>query len=249
MQTITSRLGGILIALATALAILAIVMPLFLNPIWVAFEQGRSEAAAWTGFAEPDLRAVTDSILADLVMGPPDFDATVAGTPVLDAREQAHMRDVRSVFIGFFALTAITVIGALAVVLRRGHTNRAATWRSVRQGALALIIALVLIGGFAVIAFDVVFEVFHEIFFAGGSYTFDPATEKLVQLFPFQFWQETAMLLGVVAIVVAAVVALVAQRRLMRARRAEAAAALEPAAADGAAEAALPRAGASGDVG
>ena len=81
MQTITSRLGGILIALATALAILAIVMPLFLNPIWVAFEQGRSQAAAWTGFAEPDLRAVTDSILADLVMGPPDFDATVAGTP------------------------------------------------------------------------------------------------------------------------------------------------------------------------
>ena len=247
MQTITSRLGGILIALATALAILAIVMPLFLNPIWVAFEQGRSQAAAWTGFAEPDLRAVTDSILADLVIGPPDFDAALAGTPVLDAREQAHMRDVRSVFIGFFALTAITVIGALAVVLRRGQTKRAATWRSVRQGALALIIALVLIGGFAVIAFDVLFEVFHEIFFAGGSYTFDPATEKLVQLFPFQFWQETAMLLGVVAIAVAAVVALVAQRNLTRARQAEAA--MEPAAAAGPGEATLPTAGASGDAG
>jgi len=248
VHTIRGRLGGILIALATALAILAIVMPLFLNPVWVGFEQGRSEAAAWTGFAEPDLRAVTDSILADLVFGPPAFDAQVAGTTVLDERERAHMRDVRTVFMGFFAVTALAVVGALVVVIRRGRAHRAATWRSIRQGALALIIALVLLGGFAVIAFDVVFEVFHEIFFAGGSYTFDPATEKLVQLFPFQFWQETALLLGVVAIVVAAIVAVIAHLRLERARRAEAAVASTDASIPAGAPLAS-RGEAAGDVG
>ena len=78
-----------------------------------------------------------------------------------------------------------------------------------------------LVGGFAVISFDILFEVFHEIFFPGGTYTFDPATERLVQLFPFQFWQETAMALGVVAIVVAAVVAIVAHRRMVRAQRSD----------------------------
>jgi integral membrane protein (TIGR01906 family) len=246
VQTIGGRLGGILIALGTALAILAIVMPLFLNPLWVAFEQGRSQAAAWTGFAESDLRAVTDSILADLVVGPPAFDVQLAGATVLDAREQAHMRDVRAVFIGFFAVAAIAVLGAIAVIVRRGRTRRAATWRSVRQGAIALIIALVLVGGFAVIAFDVVFEVFHEIFCAVGSYTFDPATEKLVQLFPFEFWQETALLLGVVAILVASIVAIVAHRRLAHARRAEAADASPGLGAI--AEAATASRGAPGDV-
>lgn len=70
MAAIAHRLGSFVISLATALAILAIVMPLFLNPVWVAFEQDRSQAAAWTGFSPTDLRAATDAILADLVFGP-----------------------------------------------------------------------------------------------------------------------------------------------------------------------------------
>jgi integral membrane protein (TIGR01906 family) len=217
VQTIRAGAGGFLIALATALAILAIVMPLFLNPIWVAFEQGRSEAAAWTGFAEPDLRAATDSILADLVLGPPDFDVEVSGAAVLDERERSHMRDVRTVFMGFFAITLVAVVAAGVVIARRGGRDRAASWRSVRTGALGLIVALVVVGGFAFVSFDVLFELFHQLFFPGGSYTFDPATERLVQLFPFLFWQETAMVLGAVAIVVAIVVAVIAHRRARRA--------------------------------
>ena len=70
-----------------------------------------------------------------------------------------------------------------------------------------------LLGGFAVIAFDVLFELFHVLFFPSGSYAFDPSTERLVQLFPFAFWQETAMLVGVVAAIVAGIVAIVAHRR------------------------------------
>ncbi len=93
-----------LIGLATALAIVAVTLPLFLNPVWVAFEQGRAQATAWTGFTEPELRAATDAILADLVFGPPDFDVAVNGAPVLNERERGHMRDVRGVFIGFFAV-------------------------------------------------------------------------------------------------------------------------------------------------
>ena len=68
----------------------------------------------------------------------------------------------------------------------------------------------------SLVAFDTLFEVFHQLFFAGGSYTFDPATERLVQLFPFAFWQESAVALGVVAIVVAIVVAVFAERHAGR---------------------------------
>jgi uncharacterized membrane protein len=63
------------------------------------------------------------------------------------------------------------------------------------------------------------------LFFAGGSYTFDPRTERLVQLFPFTFWQETAIAVGVVSAVLAILVAAVATRRLSRATAAVQAAA------------------------
>jgi integral membrane protein (TIGR01906 family) len=216
VERLGTRLADLVIAVATGLGILALVLPLFLNPVWVGFEQGRAEAAAWTGFAEGDLRLATDSVLSDLVIGPPDFDVEVGGVQVLNEREQAHMRDVRTVFIGFFALSLAIVAGAAVISARRGRSEAARTWQAIRTGALGLIVVLIAAGGAAVLAFDLLFEVFHRLFFAGGSYTFDPLTERLVQLFPFQFWQETAMAVGIVAIVAAAIVAVIAHRRLER---------------------------------
>jgi integral membrane protein (TIGR01906 family) len=207
VRTLRDRAATTLIAVATALGIVAIVMPLFLNPIWVAFEQGRAEASAWSGFTESDLRAATDAILADLVFGPPAFDVQVDGATVLNERERGHMRDVRTVFLGFFALAIGLGVAAVAVATRRRRAgDGASTWRAIRGGAIGLIVVLLVGGLLSVVTFDLLFEVFHRIFFAGGSYTFDPATERLVQLFPFRFWQETAMALGAVCIVVAGLV-------------------------------------------
>jgi len=214
VRTPLSRLADLEIGVATALAIVAVTIPLFLNPVWVSFEQGRARAGAWTGFAPADLRSATDAILADLVIGPPDFDVTVDGTPVLNARERGHMRDVRGVFIGFFGVALAVAAVALVVSARRDAADRRASWVAVRGGAVGLVIVLLVAGGVALVAFDALFETFHRLFFPGGSYTFDPSTERLVQLFPFRFWQETAIAVGVVSVAIAAVVALVANRRL-----------------------------------
>jgi len=211
-----SRLADIEIGIATAFAIVAVTIPLFLNPVWVSFEQGRAQAAAWTGFAPADLRAATDAILADLVVGPPDFDVAVEGTAVLNERERGHMRDVRGVFIGFFAVALVLTAGAIAIAARGDTTGRRASWAAARGGAVGLVVVLVVAGAVAVVAFDALFETFHRLFFPGGSYTFDPSTDRLVQLFPFRFWQETAIAVGIVSVIVAAVVAGVASRRLAR---------------------------------
>ena len=214
MRSPLSRLADIEIGIATAFAIVAVTIPLFLNPVWVSFEQGRAQAAAWTGFAPADLRAATDAILADLVVGPPDFDVAVDGTAVLNERERGHMRDVRGVFIGFFAVALVLTAGAIAIAARRETAGRRASWVAVRGGAVGLVVVLVVAGAVAVVAFDALFETFHRLFFPGGSYTFDPSTDRLVQLFPFRFWQETAIAVGIVSVIVAAVVAGVASRRL-----------------------------------
>jgi integral membrane protein (TIGR01906 family) len=124
------------------------------------------------------------------------------------------MRDVRGVFIGFFAIAAVAAASAVAIVLARRADGRLATWRAVRAGAVGLVAGLVIAGAVAVVAFDALFEAFHRLLFAGGSYTFDPGTDRLVQLFPFQFWQETAIAVGAVAIVAALIVAVIAQRRV-----------------------------------
>ena len=52
MRSPLSVLADVWIGLATALAILAVTIPFFLNPAWVGFEQARSQATAWTGFSE-----------------------------------------------------------------------------------------------------------------------------------------------------------------------------------------------------
>ena len=169
----------------------------FLSPPWVSFEQGRAQADLWTGFTPAELNAATGAILSDLVFGPPSFDVAVNGQPVLNEREQAHMRDVRGVFAGF-ALLAIVAAAGLVVAYAgaRRSATRSAGGAAVRAGALGTIVGVVVGGVIVFFAFDAAFEVFHRLFFAGGTYLFDPATDRLVQLFPFKFWDETTMVVG-----------------------------------------------------
>jgi len=216
VNALAGRLLSPLLSLATAVVIVTLAVLAFMTPQWVAFEQGRANATAWTGYSTEELRVATVAILADLVFGPPDFDVEVRGEPVLVERERGHMRDVRSVFVGLWVLAAVSVVVLAAAALRG---DRHATWRAVRRGAFVLTGVIVALGVVALVAFDALFEAFHTIFFPAGSYTFDPATERLVQLFPFQFWQETAVVVGIVIIALALIVATVAGRRAPATRR------------------------------
>lgn len=196
---------SLLVAVATMVVITGIAVGLFLNPWWVAFEQGRTGAAELTGYRPDQVRVVTESILRDLVLGPPDFAQAVDGQAVFDAREQGHMRDVRDVFVGF---GAVVLLAALLLVNAR-LASRGQTWfrRAMGWGASVLGVAVVAGGIVAAVAFDRAFEIFHELFFPGGSYTFDPATERLVQLFPIAFWEETTISVGVVILLLSALIA------------------------------------------
>jgi integral membrane protein (TIGR01906 family) len=201
----TRALLATLVAIATILVIVAVAIALFLNPLWVGFEQDRTGAAGLTGFTREQVHEVTGGILHDLVIGPPAFDQVVDGAPALNARERSHMIDVRGVFIAFGGLA---LLGALTLVNAR-IASRGATWfrRSVGAGATVLA-ALVLVGGVIVaVAFDQAFEVFHRLFFAGGTYTFDPRTDRLVQLFPDAFWAETSIAIGAAILAICALVA------------------------------------------
>ena len=200
-----------LVAILVPIVVVAVAILPFLTPAWVGFEQGRADSVGWTGFPEPVLRRVTDEILHDLVVGPPTFGSTVDGVPVLDGREVQHMRDVRSVFAAF-ALVAIAAAVAL-LLLGVATRPRTAFWRGLFVGGIATIAVVAVAGVVVVVAFDAAFEVFHRLFFAAGSYTFDPRSERLVQLFPDRFWFETSAAVGIVIVALAAGVAWLGRAR------------------------------------
>jgi hypothetical protein len=203
-----------LIAAATALVLLGGSIVPFLNPVYVRFEQDRTGAATWTGYSVAQLDQVTGAILGDLVLWRGDFGVALDGRPVLQPPEVDHMVDVRGVFAGFFALVLAAVV-VLVVAFRRarGTEGKAAAWRSVASGAGGLAIGIAVVSTFTLLAFEAAFEVFHRLFFSAGSYTFDPRTDKLVQLFPEAFWSETAIFVGAVVLVAAIATWWVARRR------------------------------------
>ena len=79
-------------------------------------------------------------------------------------------------------------------------------------GAKLLAVGTVAIGIAFALAFDTAFTLFHELLFPAGSWTFDPATDRLVQLFPYQFWTETSVAIAVVGLLLATGTWLVARR-------------------------------------
>jgi integral membrane protein (TIGR01906 family) len=182
----------------------------FLNPIWVGFDQDRSNVAGLTGYTHAQVSQVTGSILSDLVFGPPEFDVTVNGTPVLDERERSHMADVRTVLLdlGLVALLAAATLAAIGLASRGARWF----WRAVRAGGVILAGGVIVVGLAFAVFFDQAFGLFHAIFFPPGTYLFDPRSERLVQLFPDQFWSETSVALAGAALILAVTVAAGADR-------------------------------------
>ena len=218
-----NRLGGWLVAAAAAVVILGVSVAPFLIPAVVRFEQDRAGVAELTGFRPIQLDRATDALLGDLVLWRGSFELQYSdlGYPmefggaqfVLNDAERAHMRDVRNVFTGFWLLIAAAVV-VLAVASRRARDteSRAALWRAEGNGARALAIGIAAAGVVAILAFEAAFEVFHRLFFSSGSYTFDPARDRLVQLFPMQFWSDISIAVGAVALVLSLLTVWIAHR-------------------------------------
>ncbi len=191
--------ASVAVGAATIVSLVGVAIGLFFNPAWVAFEQGRTAAALWTGYPPATLRAVTDAVLREVYVGPGTFAQAVDGVAVFNARERSHMADVHGIVVAFFVL----VLVAIAVVVAGGFLARGAGWywRAVARGAAILAVGAVVVGIAFALAFDQAFSLFHDLLFPSGTWTFDPATDRLVQLFPYDFWTETSVAIAAVGLV------------------------------------------------
>ncbi len=207
-----------LVALATPVVIVLIMVRLVMNPLFLQWEYNRpgfpedrygftnEDRMRWAPVAVEYLLNDADiSYLADL-----RFDN---GQPLYNARELSHMVDVKMVVQR--ALTLLTL--ALLLLVALGVWAWRAGWLEIyRQGLVRggwLTVFLLLTVLLTVLfTFGVFFTTFHNIFFAEGTWTF-LYSDTLIRLFPERFWQDIAILIGGGSLALGLVLALGLRKR------------------------------------
>ena len=203
----------VLVGVGTALTILGVSVAVLLNPIYIHAALDGSGSAGLLGMTRQATHAVSDRTIGELVFGPATFAFSVVpgGPRFYDAAEASHLHDASNLLHLFLALTGAGLVVLLATLLP--HRRDPGAWRAVQAGSAALAGFIVAVGIFFAVAFDAAFTLFHEIFFPQGNWSFNPATERMVQLYPTAFWELISMTLALVVLVLCAATWLVARAR------------------------------------
>jgi integral membrane protein (TIGR01906 family) len=198
-----------LLALAAAALTIATATAIFLTPPVVHLLLRVSDAPAALGVEPAMAEALSDALVGDLLTDG-TFDAPLGDAPLLSAEERAHLVDVG----GLLRAVLIAGLGGLLVLALARHRRRAWLRVAIRDGALLIAGGALAAAAAFALAFDATFSFFHGLFFAAGTWTFNPATDRLVQLYPERFWILAALLFCVSL----AAISLISYRRTVRAR-------------------------------
>ncbi len=210
-----SSVASAVTAISTALLILGLAVVLMLTPVYIHAALDDAGSAALLGVTPEQAHDLSDRTVRELVFGPAAFVFPMeqGGPSFYDAAEAGHLRDARAVLYGFLAAVVAALVVLAAGVVRSGRV--APFWRAVSRGALGLAAAFAIVGALFLVAFDAAFTLFHEVFFPGGNWSFDPRTEHMVQLYPIPFWERTTTVLGALAIVLGLAVWWLARHRAL----------------------------------
>ncbi|MCY7419164.1 MAG: DUF1461 domain-containing protein [Chloroflexi bacterium] len=197
--------GGTIV-ISIALALLPLLTSWVMHPTLDA-----AQAAAWLQTDAVTAHGLSDRTVSELVFGPATFAfAGPDGAAMYDTAEVDHLRDARTLLWLMFGLAVLAALGIILAMVRSADPGRIVA--AVGLGGAVTAIGVVVIGVVGVLAFEPLFELFHQVAFPGGNWAFDPSTERLVQLYPYAFWQLIAAALGLFAAVMGVVVWLVARR-------------------------------------
>jgi integral membrane protein (TIGR01906 family) len=132
--------------------------------------------------------------------------------PLFTPREVIHMRDVKHLVRAVFALQTAALSYVALYAVARLLAQRRAAWaglaRLCRMSALGTLAAGVAFGVTTLVGFDRLFVRFHQLSFSNDFWMLDPLQDRLVQMFPFDFWLvSTVILVGLTIVEVLALLA------------------------------------------
>lgn len=224
MIPIGEAVRRLLFAVASAALLLATTLVFFLLPPVVHLLLGLSGSAAVLGTDAATAHRLSDSLVFDLLRAG-DFSVQYGGQALLSAAERSHLVDVGALLrtvLGAGAAGALFLSGALLRLrvleggVRAGLRNR--IWRSLADGAVLIALAAFLAGVALTLSFESTFSFFHSLVFAAGTWTFDPATDRLILLYPDAFWMLATLSFCATLVTLCAAALLVSRRASRRVR-------------------------------
>ncbi len=126
---------------------------------------------------------------------------------LFNARETAHLADVRGLFQALFTVQvlAVALTLGLAVVLLATSSVRVLA-RAVLYGSGFTMALMGASGALAYLGFDDVWRQFHFLAFTNDLWQLDSATDHLIQMFPQDFWFDITVLIGAFTLLQALVI-------------------------------------------
>jgi integral membrane protein (TIGR01906 family) len=166
------------------------------------------EISGATGIEQDDLMMVAGELRAyfNSAQEPLEVRAPVFGQErtLFSAKEVAHMEDVKDlvweVYIAGAAAGTYLLVVTLGGFLRRGLAFATTLSRWTLWGGGLTIGLIGAFGLTALVAFEWLFQVFHQVSFANDFWKLDPATDYLVIMFPEGFWLDATLFVALVSL-------------------------------------------------
>lgn len=211
-------LATILFIIALPVALVTTNVRLLANaPLVYDYAFDRYDGEQATGLSRADLDGTGAALREYFNNGEKTFyyPVTINGlqTSVFNARETKHMEDVKALFVKVNRAQEISVVFVLLYTVtffiwaRDGQVRQLAA-----QCLFGLALGVAVVGGIGIIAafgFESAFVRFHTIAFSNNLWQLNPATDRLIQMFPEPFWRDMTIALGAMCAVEALAIAAV----------------------------------------
>ena len=199
------RLPGIVCAVCLMIVFLitSVEAVTYWTPGYYEHEYEKYNVTAAVRMEMDDLLQVTDEMMDYLRGDREDLHVmtVVDGSPreFFNAREIAHMEDVRGLFLGAITLRRVCLAAAAVCVLLMAALKADLKRTLPRMLCVGTGLFFLLAAGIGLLIasdFSRYFVVFHHIFFDNDLWILNPATDLLINIVPEPFFADTALRIG-----------------------------------------------------
>ena len=218
-STVRDNDRGLLEKVSGALFVIAV--PLFLiagSVAWAVNDSGlyrrgfeKYDISVYSGITDEDLNRVGDDLRRyfNSSVEPLHVVVPIHGMEreLYNQREVHHMRDVKGLVRGTYYVALLAGLYLVAIIAagyrrRRNRFSPDLARLLLRGGALTLALVAA-VGLFALVGFDSLFLLFHQVSFANDLWQLDPRNDYLLIMFPQGFWFDATMRVALTTILAA----------------------------------------------
>ena len=197
---------GYLTALCLLVLIIcqSVIIPTFFMPFYRQ-QYARLERAEYIGIESAELERVTLELL-DYMRGRRDslqgIRATIGGVEqefFSYYRDIIHMYDVRVLYDRLFIVRNVSFFSFIGLLLLMALTKSPIGYllsRCSREVIVGFLLLSLVIAGIIAINFEQAWEIFHHIFFDNDLWLLTPPRDRLIMMFPLEFFRNISIFIG-----------------------------------------------------